>query len=149
MKPELTVKHFDELTVRELHDILRLRVDVFVVEQACAYAEVDGKDPSAIHVMGWSGDDLIACARILPPEPDGLPHVGRVVVAADHRGKGLAQRMMDRIMEILDSTYGSKRSELAAQAHLQKFYERSGYVRVSEEYPWDGIPHVDMRHGAE
>ncbi|MBK7384356.1 MAG: GNAT family N-acetyltransferase [Flavobacteriales bacterium] len=149
MKPELTVKHFDELTVRELHDILRLRVDVFVVEQACAYAEVDGKDPSAIHVMGWSDDELIACARILPPEEDGLPHVGRIVVAASHRGKGLAQRLMDRIMMTLNDTYGSKRSELAAQAHLQKFYERCGYVRVSEEYPWDGIPHVDMRHDAE
>ena len=143
------MKPFDALSVRELHDILRLRVDVFVVEQACAYAEVDGKDPSAIHVLGWSDDELIACARILPPEEDGLPHVGRIVVAAGHRGKGLAQRMMDLIMETLHATYGSKRSELAAQAHLQAFYERSGYVRISEEYPWDGIPHVDMRREAE
>ncbi|MBK8499107.1 MAG: GNAT family N-acetyltransferase [Flavobacteriales bacterium] len=140
---------FDELATRELHDLLRLRTDVFVVEQACAYAEIDGRDPSALHILGRDGSGaIIAYARILPPESGELPHVGRVVVRADHRGHGVAAALMEHALEQLNTRYGSRRSELAAQAHLEKFYERAGYVRIGPEYPWDGIPHVDMRRDA-
>ena len=148
MTMEWTAKHFDALTAREMHDILRLRTDIFVVEQKCAYAEVDGQDPVAVHVMGHANGALIAYARILPPDAHGLPHVGRVVVAVAHRGRGIAQELMERTLIALKETHGSLRSGMAAQAHLQRFYARFGYVRTSEEYPWDGIPHVDMERPA-
>lgn len=143
-------KRFNELTVDELHDLLRLRTDVFVVEQACAYAEIDGRDPAAIHILGRTTQgDLIACARILPPDDHGLPHVGRVVVRADRRGHGIAGDLMQFALQELQRAHGSRRSELAAQAHLEKFYERFGYVRQGPDYPWDGIPHVDMRRDGD
>lgn len=145
---ELTwsVKPFAALTVVELHDLLRLRVDIFVVEQTCAYAEIDGRDPEAWHVLGHDARGaLVAYARILPPHDDDLPHVGRVVVRRDQRGSGIAHVLMQHCLDLLQREFGSTDSALAAQAHLEKFYASHGYVRVGEEYPWDGIPHVDMR----
>ena len=117
-----------------------------MVEQQCAYAEIDGQDPRSWHLLAHEENgSLIGYARVLPPGPDGLPHVGRVVVKAGHRGRGIAHALMDRCLDFLETQFGSRRSELAAQAHLEKFYAAHGYVRVSDEYPWDGIPHVDMR----
>lgn len=150
MNIQWAAKRFDELSVHELHDLLRLRTDVFVVEQACAYAEIDGRDPEAIHILGRTIDgEFIACARILPRDEHGLPHVGRVVVRADQRGHGIAGDLMHFAMEELQRMYGSRRSEVAAQAHLEKFYARFGYVRKGPDYPWDGIPHVDMRRDVD
>lgn len=140
-----TVKPFTTLTLHELHDLLRLRVDVFVVEQACAYEEIDGKDPGAMHVLGQAQDgSLLAYARILPPEADGLPHIGRVIVRAAARNHGLARTLMHVALDAVQERYGSRRSAVAAQAHLEKFYASFGYVRQGPDYPWDGIPHVDM-----
>lgn len=145
MNLQFSAKSFDELTVHELHDALRLRTDIFVVEQACAYAEIDGRDPASTHVLVKnSADELIAYARIIPPEKNGLPHIGRVVVRSDHRGQGLAHQLMEFTLGTLDQLYGSRRSELAAQSHLEDFYAQHGFIRHGEEYPWDGIPHVDM-----
>lgn len=149
MTTRFNTKAFDELAVLELHDLLRLRTDVFVVEQACAYAEIDGRDPAALHIIGRNdAGAIIAYARILPPVADDLPHVGRVVVRADHRGQGISAALMEHALEQLIMHYGSRRSELAAQAHLEGFYQRFGYVRLGPDYPWDGIPHVDMRRDA-
>ncbi|HRH39111.1 MAG TPA: GNAT family N-acetyltransferase [Flavobacteriales bacterium] len=145
MKPDLIAKDFKHLTVDELHDLLRLRTDVFVVEQACAYAEIDGRDKEAVHIMGKLNGEVIACARILPARDGGLPHIGRVVVHRANRGKGFAHALMTSALQELLERTGSRRSELAAQAHLEKFYSGFGFVRVSDDYPWDGIPHVDMR----
>ena len=96
-------------------------------------------------MLGHHAKELVACARILPPDEHGVPHVGRIVVRVDHRGHGLATDLMRLVLEELERTYGSRRSELAAQAHLEHFYARFGYVRQGPDYPWDGIPHVDMR----
>lgn len=141
---------FPELNTHLLHDILKLRVDVFVVEQNCPYPEVDGQDPEAVHVVGQQADGaLIAYARIIPPEADGVPHVGRVVVAKEQRGTGLGKRVMQEAFQVLRQRYGSKRSAIAAQTHLQQFYSDLGYVRTGEDYLWDGIPHVDMVLGVD
>jgi ElaA protein len=139
------VRSFSELSTSELHDILRLRVDVFVVEQQCPYAEVDGQDPTALHVIGTDERGAIgAYGRILPALPGELPHIGRIVIHPDHRGKGLAHQLMDRMLAELRSRYGSDRSMLAAQAHLEGLYASHGYHRIGDIYVWDGIPHVDM-----
>ena len=145
MKLNWTIRKFDALSVHDLHDLLRLRVDVFVVEQQCAYAEIDGRDTGAVHILGRSEEGaLIAYARILPPDEHGPPHIGRVIVSSAHRGHGLARTLMLHALDTLKAMYGTRRSALAAQAHLERFYGGFGYVRQGPDYPWDGIPHVDM-----
>lgn len=145
MNVNWTTREFDALTVHDLHDLLRLRVDVFVVEQQCAYAEIDGRDPGAVHILGRSPEGkLIAYARILPPDEHGPPHIGRVIVSVEQRGHGLARTLMLQALDALKTMYGTRRSALAAQAHLERFYGGFGYVRQGPDYPWDGIPHVDM-----
>ena len=140
-----SVKPFAQLTAKEVHDLMRLRVDVFVVEQRCVYPEIDGQDPEALHVLGYKGEQLVAYARILPPHEDGLPHIGRVVTASSARGTGLGRAVMEHAIKAVEAYYGSRSNAVAAQAHLQRFYESLGYVRTSkEEYMWDDIPHVDM-----
>jgi len=146
MEIHWSIKRFDELTVQELHDLLRLRVDIFVVEQNCPYPEIDGLDVTALHVFAQNTDSsMIAYARVLPPAPADVPHIGRVVVHADHRNKGIAGVLMERALDVVLQRYGSRRSALAAQAHLEHFYARFGFVRQGPDYLLDGIPHVDMR----
>ena len=142
---EWHVKPFAALTGREVHDIMRLRVDVFVVEQRCVYPEIDGQDPEAVHVMGIAGNGTLAAyARILPPHGKEPPHIGRVIVHPAFRGNHLGRHLMHQALNALYELYGSRRSALAAQAYLVDFYGSFGYIPVSEAYPWDGIPNVDM-----
>jgi ElaA protein len=141
----LQLKSFGELTLSELHELMRLRVDVFVVEQQCPYAEIDGLDPTAWHMLGCDARGvLVAYARILPPATDGLPHIGRVVVHPAQRGNGLSKRVMQACIDAVSERYGSRANALSAQAHLTGFYEGLGYRSTSPIYDWDGIPHVDM-----
>lgn len=139
------VKPFAELTGREVHDLMRLRVDVFVVEQRCVYPEIDGQDTGATHVLGTTPDGrLAAYARIIPPHGSQPPHIGRVIVHPAFRGMHLGRHLMHRTLGALTDMHGSRRSALAAQAYLVGFYGSFGFVPVSEVYLWDGIPHVDM-----
>lgn len=144
-----SVLHFRQLDARLLHDLLRLRIDVFVVEQQCAYPELDGADLQALHLIGRNGGAVLACARILPPGADGLPHVGRVAVARELRAQGIGSRLMQEVLAALRKHHGSARSALAAQAHLLAFYQQLGYAPVGAPYPLDGIPHVDMVRRAD
>lgn len=138
---------FAQLDTSTLHDLLRLRVDVFVVEQNCPYPELDGLDPGALHLVGRNaGQEVVAYARILPPRTDGLRHVGRVVVAPHLRGKGIGRQLVTEVHRTLIEHFGTARCALAAQAHLLAFYAAHGYVPRSQQYPLDGIPHVDMVH---
>lgn len=140
-----TVVPFSELTVDALHELLRLRVDVFVVEQRCVYPEIDGQDPLAHHVLGRDAEGtLVAYARILPPSTDGHPHIGRVVVHPQHRGHQLARSLMKVAMENAQRIHGDPISAVAAQTYLAPFYASLGYTPTSEPYMWDGIEHVDM-----
>jgi ElaA protein len=135
-----------ELDARTLYELLRLRVDVFVVEQACRYAELDGRDtePGAVHL--WLTADPtgrpVAYLRILD-EPDGTARIGRVAVARQARGTGLAARLMDAAL----ARVGNRACVLDAQSYLVDFYERHGFTATGPEYLEDGIPHVPMRRG--
>lgn len=145
MNVSWTILPFEQLTVWDLHAIMKLRVDVFVVEQTCPYAEVDGQDPQAIHVLGKDAyGTIIAYARILPPDAHGVPHIGRVVVHPDHRGHDLGRTVMKVCLDELRDRNGSSRSAISAQAHLQGLYASLGFKVTSDTYMWDGIPHVDM-----
>ncbi len=136
---------FDELRTRELHDLLQLREDIFVVEQQCIYHEIDGIDPACLHVLGETAEGrLVACARIIPPHGDEPPHIGRVAVHADHRGHGTGRSLMRHALESVARWHGTSRCALAAQSHLEPFYRSLGFQRIGEDYLLDGIPHVDM-----
>ncbi len=129
-----------ELTARQLHDLLKLRVDIFVVEQECPYPEIDGRDLLATTEHLWFDDEAgpRAALRILD-DPDGR-RIGRVVTRADQRGLGLA----GSLMEFAHDHVGSQATVLDGQSHLRAFYERLGYAVVGPEFIEDGIPHLPM-----
>lgn len=142
---EWAINPFSELSLEQFHDILRLRVNVFVVEQNCPYEEVDGQDFGALHVTGMINGALLAYARIiLPMENDPHIHIGRVVTAKSERGSGLGHTLMQQCMLYLADHHPEIDIALAAQSHLTDFYAKHGFKPIGEEYAWDGIPHRDM-----
>lgn len=144
-----TLKKFNELTLEELYEILKLRSEVFVIEQNCIYHDPDGKDLLAWHLMGMKDNTLVAYTRILAPGisyPE--PAIGRVVTAASVRKEGLGRELMQRSIEACENIFGKTSISLGAQVYLKKFYESLGFVTAGEEYIEDGIPHVTMTRKA-
>ncbi len=141
-----------DLPSAELFEAMRLRVDIFVVEQQCAYPELDDQDldPRTTHLMGRTDDGrLAAYCRVLPPGADGVPHIGRVLVAPEFRGLGLGRELMLHGIGIARK-FNATASAVAAQEHLRRFYESLGYRAVGQPYSMDGIPHLDMvRHAPD
>ena len=140
---------FAELDPAVLYGILRLRVDVFVVEQECAYPELDGRDAEPRTVHYWIADESgtpIATLRVLADQsPDGDRYrIGRVCAASEHRGTGLIRALMDAAV----AGIGTAPSVLDAQAHLAGMYERWGYAAAGPEFMEDGIPHLPMARPA-
>lgn len=136
---------FNSLSVRQLHDILQLRSDVFIVEQNCAYNDLDGMDPVAIHALIIQADQLCGTARILPPGTlYDLPSIGRVCTHKDHRSKQFGRLLMERTIEFCELHYKALEIKITAQQYLEKFYGSLGFQTRSEPYLWDGIWHVDM-----
>lgn len=132
---------FGELDAATLYALLKLRTDVFVVEQGDPYPELDGRDtePGTVHLWMARGSDPIAYLRILD-EPDGAARIGRVVVAADARGNGLAGDLMSAALDMI----GNRRCVLEAQTPLKQFYARYGFVPTGPEYDEGGIRHIPM-----
>ncbi|WP_201738300.1 MULTISPECIES: GNAT family N-acetyltransferase [unclassified Exiguobacterium] len=131
-------KTFNELTTKELYDLLALRTEVFVVEQDCPYQEVDGKDVTAHHYWIEENGVIVAALRVLAEETPIA--IGRVVTRQTHRGKGYSRRLMDAAV----ADFGNDELYLQAQTYVEPFYASFGFSRTSEEYLEDGIPHVDM-----
>ena len=135
-------KHFAELTPAELYGLLKLRVDVFVVEQTCPYPELDGRDtePGTVHVWA-SGEDgeVLSCIRVLENGDDRA--IGRVATAVGARGRGLSAQLVTRGLELC----AGRTVDIGAQAYLEGWYGRFGFVRSGEDYLEDGIPHLPMR----
>jgi ElaA protein len=141
---EVRVASFRDLDTTTLYAILKLRADVFVVEQKCLYADLDGRDdePGTRHVWLSHGHEVRAYLRILV---DGdAERIGRVVVAPAARGAGYAGRLMDEALTII----GNRPSVLAAQAYLVRFYGKYGYEQTGPEFLDDGVPHVPMFRAA-
>lgn len=139
----LKLKTFQELSLTELYSILKLRVDVFVVEQKCPYAELDNEDQDSLHLFYKANDKIIAYLRLIHSHA-GNVRIGRVVTAKAFRGKGVSSQLMKDTMEYIQENYASKKIILSSQEYLQHFYTRYGFKPVSEMYLEDGIPHVDM-----
>ncbi|WP_342514245.1 GNAT family N-acetyltransferase [Sporosarcina sp. FSL K6-1522] len=142
---EWMYREFEQLTGREVYEMLRLRIDVFVVEQNCAYHEVDGYDYDSIHVFCTDAKGLAAYARLLPA---GVKYeeasIGRVIVRPDKRGTGLAHTLMEQSVRYINTQWQPAKIRLQAQSHLARFYGKHGFEIVSDPYEDDGIPHVDM-----
>jgi len=138
------VRRLDAFSAVDLYDMLKLRVDVFVVEQHCPYPELDGNDKDCLHLRLLMDRELLACARLWRPTPEHHPRIGRVAVSPDHRGKRLGDALMREAISEVEKLYPAEPIEISAQSHLQKFYGSLGFEAISEEYLEDGIPHVDM-----
>ncbi|NMH96080.1 GNAT family N-acetyltransferase [Pseudonocardia sp. K10HN5] len=134
-----------DLDAPMLYELLRLRVDVFVVEQACAYGELDGRDlePRARHYwLAGAGqpEPILGCVRLLK-EPDGDYRIGRLCTARSVRGRGLGKRLMEAAL----AEVGDGACVLDAQEHLADFYRGFGFEATGPAYDWDGVAHLPMR----
>ncbi|HMU68852.1 MAG TPA: GNAT family N-acetyltransferase [Chitinophagales bacterium] len=144
------IKSFHQLNISELYGILRLRQEVFAVEQNCVYLDVDGKDQFCDHLFGV--DDagrVIACCRIVQPGTS-YPEVsiGRVATHPEHRGAGYGKQVMDKAISFIEDRYGKVPVRIEAQYYLEKFYIDYGFEAVGDVYLLDGIEHREMVRNA-
>ncbi len=142
---------FTQLTTLQLYELMRLRVDVFVVEQNCPYSELDGKDTlnGVYHLLGYDNDELVACARLLPAGTsyDNVS-IGRVVTKQSARAAGLGHRLLEQALTQCETLWPQQTIDIGAQQHLTQFYASHGFTVISDSYLEDGIPHLDMRRVA-
>ena len=140
-----TFKSFHQLSAEELYAVLRLRSEVFVVEQNCVFLDMDNKDPYCDHLMGWNGDRLAAYSRIVPA---GISYVessiGRVVTSPAARRGGIGRELLARSIDHLYTLYGKCDIRIGAQYYLKNFYTSFGFVQKGEIYLEDGIEHIEM-----
>ena len=142
---KIVVKTFKELSVEEIYQILRIRSEVFVIEQKCIYQDIDGKDEKAIHMMGKKNKEIIAYTRILDRgEYYDLPSISRVVVTKKNRGKERGKRIMEESIKYINKNLKEKTIVLAAQKYLESFYRELGFISEGKEYLEDEIPHQKM-----
>jgi ElaA protein len=139
--PDIHVAHFATLSPAVLYEIARLRQDVFIVEQQCAYPDLDGRDsePATQHLWIELDTRVVSALRLLD-EGDGVHRISRVVTAADHRGKGLANALMLHAVEL-----GGPSIVLSAQEYLEHWYRNFGFVVSGDRWDDGGIWHVPMR----
>ena len=143
-----THKIFSDLTPTELYAIMQLRIEVFVVEQACIYQDADDKDLHSWHLMGWKDGRLVAYTRIVPP---GVAYeyvsIGRVVTSPLIRKLGMGRELMERSIALTNQIFGKGTIKIGAQLYLKRFYESLGFIQTSDVYLEDGIEHVEMVMG--
>lgn len=141
MNMKIIKKTFDDLTTRELFEIYKIRVDVFVVEQECPYPEVDEIDLEAWHVWLESENGIEAYARVFEKE-EKRAAIGRVL--AKTRRAGYGTRVVKEAIHTAKEVFGAEKIYLEAQIYAKSLYEKLGFVQISEEFLEDGIPHIGM-----
>jgi ElaA protein len=140
-----TVKAFNDLTAQELYDILRLRSEVFVVEQNCIFLDQDDKDQSCYHLTLFSDNILAAYSRLVPATISYEEiSIGRVITAPAFRGTGLGRELMNLSIRFCDELFGKGNIRIGAQTYALPFYESLGFIAEGERYDEDGIEHVEM-----
>lgn len=141
------IADFNQLTTQELYELSQLRQAIFVVEQDCPYLDLDGKDQQCWHLMGHAEDGTLAAyARLVPP---GVSYpqaasIGRVVVEAGFRQKGLGIALMERAIAAVQERWGDAPLAISAQDYLLRFYQSLGFQPSEDRYLEDGIPHTKM-----
>jgi len=144
-------KSFAELNTQQLFDLIKLRIDIFIVEQTCAYSELDEKDrdKNTLHLMGSDEDKLICCARLLAPGtsyPD--TSIGRFAVAESYRQQGIGDALMSQCLQQISHAWPEHNIRISAQQYLSAFYSGFGFTQTSDMYLEDGIPHIEMLKNA-
>ena len=139
------IKSFSDLTKEELYNILSLRSKVFIVEQKCAYQDIDQKDQIALHVFLKKNNQIIAYTRIFKPN-DYFKYssIGRVVVLKKERASKIGSKIMIFSIKKIEEIFNEKKIKISAQKHLINFYKKLGFLVIGEEYLEDGIPHIAM-----
>ena len=133
------------LNPHELYAAIRLRNEVFVVEQHCVFQDADGFDTNAWHLLGFADGELVAYTRLLAAGTMYVePSIGRVVTSPSVRGSGAGKLLMKRSIEAMQQLFGRQTIRIGAQLYLQRFYESFGFEKVSEVYLEDGIQHIYM-----
>jgi ElaA protein len=141
---------FSELSAAQLYAILKVRSEVFVVEQNCVYQDMDGLDLQCLHLIAWTDDQQVAAyLRVVPP---GLKYaevsLGRVVSSHTVRGTGIGKKLMVNAMDLVEQNYPGQPVLIQAQSYLENFYQSFGFVTVSDVLLEDGIPHFMMLKSA-
>ena len=141
----ISVKSFNEFTTEELYEVLRLRSEIFVVEQNCVYQDIDLKDQKAIHVLGYFQNELVAYTRIFKPgDYFQQASIGRVLVKESYRSRKWGYDIMEASIKAIEQDFLATTIKISAQQYLEKFYNTMGFLTVGEPYLEDGIPHVAM-----
>jgi len=136
---------FDDLTARELYDVLQLRSAVFVVEQTCIFQDMDGADAQAMHLLGLQQGQLVAYARgFAAGVTFAEASLGRIATQASVRGRGTGHALVSKAMACLQQEWGAQAIRIGAQAHLEAFYGQHGFEKAGPLYLEDGIPHLEM-----
>ena len=141
---------FDELSAADLYEILKARLEVFAIEQNCAYQDADDLDKSAWHLSAWNVDgqgcrEIQAYSRVVFPECKYRePSIGRVLTVGQARGTGLGRELMERALLQTEKEFSGQGIRISAQLYLFEFYAGFGFEKVSEPYEEDGIPHIEM-----
>jgi len=145
MPLEFKLKAFNELTRDELYTLLRLRSEVFVVEQNCVYQDIDNKDQKALHVLGYFEDELVAYTRLFAPgDYFELASIGRVIIKESYRNRKWGLLLMKESIRQLEFHYKVNTIKISAQCYLENFYESLGFKGFGKQYLEDGIPHLEM-----
>lgn len=145
MEPVVHRKAFHELTPQELYELLRIRSEVFVVEQDCVYQDLDGDDQASIHLWLTENGKVVALCRVCPAGTHMREvSVGRVITTGTERGKGYGVRIMREGIAAARECFGAKVIEIEAQEYAKGFYEQVGFRQSSEPFLLDGIPHIRM-----
>lgn len=145
-------KVFTELSLNQLYDVLKLRIDVFVVEQTCYYPDLDSeknlldRHPQTLHLLGYQAEQLVAYLRILPKGQSYTNNIsiGRVVIANQARGDGLGHKLMSEALSLCQLYYPHEEIKISAQQHLKSYYQSHGFAQISAMYLEDDIPHIAM-----
>lgn len=136
---------FDDLSKHELYELLQLRSEVFVVEQACLFQDIDGADLAAMHLLGRADDQLCAYARCLPAGAKfAEASIGRVITRSNLRGSGAGHLLIAKAIDCLVQRWGAQPIRIGAQAHLESFYKQHGFADAGVPYIEDGIAHIEM-----
>ena len=143
------IKEFNELSVNELYQILKIRQEIFIVEQTCYYLDADGYDEKAIHLWAEKEGEILAYCRIFK---EGVkyeePSIGRVLTNQNFRNFKLGKILMKLALELIEARLGSKKVRISAQDYLIKFYNEFGFYDTGKKYLEDDIPHTEMARGA-
>lgn len=139
---DIVIKSFTDLSTQELYEILKIRSEVFVVEQNCVYLDLDSKDQQSIHIYGKKDDKIIAYLRVIPYELSLA--IGRVLVHKDYRSNSHSRELLLRAIDYVFKNFHYDEIYMEAQVYLKDFYESLGFIRISEDFILDGIPHLEM-----